>query len=39
MEKFDKKINFDTVLFHGLTYHEAGNIRIKIGLQRLINIF
>lgn len=38
MKKFDEEIDFNSVLFHGLTYHEAGNIRIKIGLQRLINI-
>ena len=33
-----KEIDFNNVLFHGLTYYETGNIRIKLGLQRLINI-
>lgn len=38
MKKFDEKIDLDKVLFHGLTYYEVGNIKIKVGLQRLINI-
>ena len=38
MKKFDEKIDFEKVLFHGLTHYEVGNIKIKIGLQRLINI-
>lgn len=38
MKKVDKKIDFDSVLFHGLTHYEVGNIRLKIGLQRLVNI-
>lgn len=37
MKKFDEKIDFDSVLFHGLTQYE-GVERPKLSLQRLVNI-
>lgn len=38
MKRFDEEINFNNVLFHGLSHYETGNFKIKIGLQRLANI-